>query len=845
MKKLGLLAALLVGLAPVCRAQDGVAEVVKRMIRKYPAAVHRMEYRCTPDSGKRTFREVRYDFRMRRDAMQASDVRALKDVCDKAWKAASPKTDRMMKYAYGDSLCSTLVYRVKQPLRSNLLRHDAPQAFWGNDGFLLFDLGEYVSVVLDKVERPAETPRGADFAPLNSALAQLCRGRSVDETPVRYTGHVGSFVFQRRNGNGWTRGVRHTVQGVDEADFGRLREAFMRYWESGEAVNLIVRNREIMMKSESGPDFFIASFNPARTLHFLTATVEDEICVPTGWETMDFFNNGLTDYVDVSRLDALYDSLAARPEAVAVDVCYTGSFVCGHRGFAWQRGWGSGWTRGKRIEIRQLTAAEREHILNTFRSYVGVLGHVNLQERGTTTYEEGTRTFYGFATEADGRAFFLKATTEGEICIPYDWTTSNYFKGSEPGYADRLPPSTKRVYGLSRLWAGAKENFVFMERVKVDWDSLYASLIPRMAEAKDDCEALRLLQGMAARLGDGHTYVADAGGNLVAAPLRTKYIGGRVYIDKVYSSLLDRQGIRRGQELTAVNGMPVGAYVKKYVEPYAASSTPQWLEYLCYESEALLQRKAGEPLRLTLKAGDCTFEVAFTAGAVRWDKNESRPDLSFSVLEDNIGYLRIASFGNTAVRAQFDTVYADLLRTRALIIDLRGNGGGNSGNSDHILRHFSADTMRTSSWRSPIYIPAFASWGYARGWHEVPSGRLSPISGKPVYDKPVVLLVDNATFSAAEDFCSVFRGMRRGPLVGRPTGGSTGNGVRFELIPGVAWANICAKHDRAADGTEFVGTGFVPDVPVEETYESWFVRERDNGLAEAVRLLSGRSRLHK
>ena len=69
--------------------------------------------------------------------------------------------------------------------------------------------------------------------------------------------------------------------------------------------------------------------------------------------------------------------------------------------------------------------------------------------------------------------------------------------------------------------------------------------------------------------------------------------------------------------------------------------------------------------------------------------------------------------------------------------------------------------------------------------------------------------------------------------------------MRVELIPGVAGANICSKHDTAADGTEFVGYGFMPDVPVEESYMSYFEEERDAALTTALRMLAKSLRSYK
>lgn len=86
----------------------------------------------------------------------------------------------------------------------------------------------------------------------------------------------------------------------------------------------------------------------------------------------------------------------------------------------------------------------------------------------------------------------------------------------------------------------------------------------------------------------------------------------------------------------------------------------------------------------------------------------------------------------------------------------------------------------------------------------------------PVYDKSVVLLVNSATFSAAEDFAVLFRNSRRGKIIGTPTGGSTGNPIVLDLGWGY-YGRICTRHERLADGTEFIGVGIQPDVSVEET----------------------------
>ena len=105
------------------------------------------------------------------------------------------------------------------------------------------------------------------------------------------------------------------------------------------------------------------------------------------------------------------------------------------------------------------------------------------------------------------------------------------------------------------------------------------------------------------------------------------------------------------------------------------------------------------------------------------------------------------------------------------------------------------------------------------------------------YTRPIIVLINHGTFSAAEDFSAILQGNGRARLVGEPSGGSTGNGVRLTLQEGVAWANICSKHDIGPGDNHFVGRGLLPDVAVEETFDSYFRAPQSAALVCALRLL--------
>ena len=556
------------------------------------------------------------------------------------------------------------------------------------------------------------------------------------------------------------------------------------------------------------------------------------------------FHASAKNHVKEQLLANVFKSLSSAPTAIVTDVSYTGDFSSECSAFAWQRAGGAGWTRGKRITVTGNYSDEFDRIKSLFNQF-SQQQRVICKETNLATYFEKSRTFYGVEWDKASRhLYFIKATAEQSICIPIDWTTRDYYKGPQPRprkkpFVSRLPKRQQRQLAVARLWASVKQNFVFMDRVRLDWDSLYAVTAEQMRHVRNDYEATRLLQRMAAQLQDGHTFVWGDDGKhaIMPAPFTTKFLGGKVYIDRIMSSDMIKRGIQRGMELVSIDGQAVKDYAMKQIAPYVSSSTPQWTHHHTYEGYNLTKKPEGKSIRLKLRDGEQTHTIKYTIGDADWDLQEQNGLLHFSLLDNHVGYLRIESFNDSRVCQQFDTLYPRILETHALIIDLRDNGGGNSGNGDYILTHLSKDSIKTDSWRSPMYIPAYASWNMKQPWYESHSEYMQPAKGKTIYTKPIILLVNAGTFSAAEDFVSLFRGMKRGLIVGEPTGGSTGNGVRVELQPGVSYANICSKHDTAPDGTEFVGIGHKPDVTASETYDSYFNAPRDNAISTALGLL--------
>lgn len=391
----------------------------------------------------------------------------------------------------------------------------------------------------------------------------------------------------------------------------------------------------------------------------------------------------------------------------------------------------------------------------------------------------------------------------------------------------------------TRFASEVKYNFAGYGKFGLDYDSICRAELPNLVNTSSDEEFSEKLQLLANRLNDGHTSIGFSA-DVTYAPISHKRIGDKVFVTGVYSVEYTQKGVRRGTELVAINDMPVIEYGNQYVVPYIPSSTAQWSATYPFNSVNLTKGYRGVPVKLTFKnEKGKTFDIT--------DNRQSpwgivNPDMSikFDSLPGNIGLLKIPSFqsNNFNVQAFGQLFEQKIVPTDGLIIDIRDNTGGNSQVGQIIMMLLATDTIPQASWETPKYEAAYASWGKPWETETVASDSIVPFcishpNDMPKYDKPIILLVNGSTFSAAEDFAVLFKNAKRGKIVGTPTGGSTGNPIFIDLGWGYN-GGICTRHEKLADGTEFIGVGIIPDIIVEET-ES-VINGKDNVIEDALKL---------
>ena len=198
-------------------------------------------------------------------------------------------------------------------------------------------------------------------------------------------------------------------------------------------------------------------------------------------------------------------------------------------------------------------------------------------------------------------------------------------------------------------------------------------------------------------------------------------------------------------------------------------------------------------------------------------------------------YVNLPSFMTNQVVKDFEQIFPRVQKAKGLIVDIRHNHGGNSGNGDAIISMLTDKPIKGLLWKTPENVAAFRIWAEIKEqWQEVRQEPVTPRRKDPFLG-PVIMLTGPETFSAAEDFVVLLHASERATVVGERTGGSTGDSLIIDL-PGDVTAHVCTAHATYPDGREFVGVGVIPDVEVHPTAVD-IATDRDVVLEKGVALL--------
>jgi hypothetical protein len=171
---------------------------------------------------------------------------------------------------------------------------------------------------------------------------------------------------------------------------------------------------------------------------------------------------------------------------------------------------------------------------------------------------------------------------------------------------------------------------------------------------------------------------------------------------------------------------------------------------------------------------------------------------------DGVGVLALGGLDSVHIAAPYVEAAFVLLRgARGVVLDLRRNGGGDPGTVTLVLDWLLGGEPTKIS--DVIYRDRTRQW-----WT---TGRLGDLAPPP--DTPISVLVSERTFSSGEALAYHLQSQGRARLVGQRTPGAADHITPVRLSGHVRALLPEARVRDAVTGTNWEGTGVVPDIPCE------------------------------
>jgi hypothetical protein len=181
-----------------------------------------------------------------------------------------------------------------------------------------------------------------------------------------------------------------------------------------------------------------------------------------------------------------------------------------------------------------------------------------------------------------------------------------------------------------------------------------------------------------------------------------------------------------------------------------------------------------------------------------------------TLLGGNVRYLKITGFEwvEDETGGAYDDAMSFLKGGDAVIIDVRGNGGGTHAAVRYLVSHFMrGDTLEMS------FLAGSAVPEQSRTLEYLPAGRLQNI--------PLYVLIDGGTASAAEAFAYDVQQFKLGELVGARTVGAANNNKHVPIAPDFILSVSYGRPLHAISNANWEGAGVAPtvDAPPQQALE--------------------------
>lgn len=176
--------------------------------------------------------------------------------------------------------------------------------------------------------------------------------------------------------------------------------------------------------------------------------------------------------------------------------------------------------------------------------------------------------------------------------------------------------------------------------------------------------------------------------------------------------------------------------------------------------------------------------------------------LKYRILSDNIAYVVYESFQNSIGEGNLDDMFFSLRMCNGMILDIRGNGGGELSNVEKLASRFTNEKVLVG------YRSHKTGTGHT-DFSPLEAEYITPSKGVR-WQKPCVVLTNRSCYSAANTFVRDMKEMPMVTVMGDQTGG--GSGLPFTSELPIGWSirfSASPSYDVQKQQIEF---GIAPDI---------------------------------
>ena len=397
-----------------------------------------------------------------------------------------------------------------------------------------------------------------------------------------------------------------------------------------------------------------------------------------------------------------------------------------------------------------------------------------------------------------GQMFLLKLTSGGPLRITFaaEWTQNTF---------------AERVASFQQFWRTYHHRFYDSSFHGQDWDALRKKYVRRLSSADTNYEFAQLLSMMVGELNTSHSEVTAPPSK--DAPKHTtphlgltfdySHQGKGIKVKAVPNgspASFEKTSIKSGEYILGINGELISCNELLY----------NWLNRFDGKYVELLvnkepKKEGARTVRFKLISWKGFNQLIYRNHLAR------AQDFTAKKSDGKIGYVHIPSMGESDQKQFEREVYEYIQDKDAIIFDVRFNGGGRI--SDALI-----DMLERKQ----------------HGIYKARDGGPEPAPGLS-WNKPIVVIMNEHSYSNAEMFPYAIRQRGLAKLVGMPTPGYVIWTSTFMLSNGTR-CRIPGRGVWRMDGTNMEGNGEKPDIQVWLTPDEWLAG-KDPQLEKAIELL--------